>query len=131
MVGEIPPLMLCQGSNCNYRSQSISGKINKDGTTLSQQLQYIMLHIHQNNICILYKPGPDLYIASLLFCHNQTENKDKKVAGMSISIHTFSMAMDVPVCTSIEDFRNVISIDTELQILHEYIIRGWLQEKII
>ena len=38
-------------------------------------------------------------------CHNHTENKDKERAELNINIHTFSMATDVPVCTSIEDIR--------------------------
>ena len=72
----------------------------------------------------LYKPGPDLYIADLLSLQNHTENKDQEISGMSIGIHTVSMAVDVPVCTSIEDIRNAMSIDAELNLLQRYIIRG-------
>ena len=78
---------------------------------------------------ILYKTGPGLYMTDLLSHHNHTENKDQKVAGMSISIHTFSTAIDVPLYTSIKDIINAMSIDAELQMLQPYILRGWPQDK--
>ena len=40
--------------------------VSKDVATLSQQLQCIMLHIHQYIVYILYKPDPDLYIVDCL-----------------------------------------------------------------
>ena len=73
---------------------------------------------------ILYTPGPDLYIADLLSCHNHTESKNQEIAGMNINMHTLSMAIDVPVCTSVDDIRNATSTDTELQMLQTYIMRG-------
>ena len=54
--------------------------VSKDVTALPLWLQCIMLYIHQNNMCILYKPGPDLYIADCLSHHNHTEGKDQEVA---------------------------------------------------
>ena len=89
--------------------------VSKDGTTLSQQLQCIMLHITQYNLCILYKPGPDLYIANWLSSHIHTENKDQEIAGMSLSIQTLSKVIDILACISIEDITNTMSIDAELQ----------------
>ena len=82
-----------------------------------------MLHIHQYKVCILYKPGPDLYIACWLSNHNLSENKDQEIAGLNINIHTLSMEIDVPVCTSVEDIRNVMSTHSELQMLQTYIIK--------
>ena len=43
---------------------------------------------------------------------------------MNISIHTLSMVIDVPVCKSIKNIRNAMSIDAELQLLQTYIVRG-------
>ena len=40
--------------------------VNKDVATLFQQLQCIMLHIHQYGVHILYKLGPELYIVDWL-----------------------------------------------------------------
>ena len=81
------------------------------------------------SVCILYKSGPDLYIVDWLTHHNHTKNKDHEITGMSVSINTLSMAIDVPVCTSIEDIGSALSIDTELQMLQAHIIRVWLQNK--
>ena len=38
----------------------------KDVTTLSQCIQCIMLKIHQHRVQILYKPGPEIFIADWL-----------------------------------------------------------------
>ena len=48
---------------------------------------------------------------------------------MNINIHILSMAIDVPVCTSVEDRRNAVRMDAELQMLQTYAIRHWLQNK--
>ena len=35
----------------------------KDVATLSQQIQCILLKVHQYRVQIMYKPGPDIFIA--------------------------------------------------------------------
>ena len=84
--------------------------VGKDITTLSQWLQHIILHIHQYSVCILYKPGLDVYIGDWLSKHSHTEGKNQKVAGMNINVHTLSTELDITVCTSIEDIRNAMSM---------------------
>ena len=59
---------------------------------------------------ILYKPGPDLYIVVCLSQHNDTENRDLKLADMSISIYTISTVIDVAVYMSIRDIRGIMSV---------------------
>ena len=86
----------------------------KDVTTLSQWLQHIILNIHQCNVHVLYKPGPDLYIADCLSLHNHTEHEPQEISGMNINIKTLGIGTDLLVCTSAEDIRNAVSIDTEL-----------------
>ena len=103
--------------------------VNKTITTLSQWLQCFMLHLHQDSVHKLYKLGPDLYVTDLLFHHNYMKKRGKEIAGMSISIHTLSTAVDVPVCTLIEDIRAAMKEDAELQILQAHIIKGWPQNK--
>ena len=76
-----------------------------------------MLPIHQYNMCILNKLGPDPYIADWLSNHNHTEGKDQEIAGRNINIHAFGMAIGVPVCTSVDDIRNTLSTNVELQML--------------
>ena len=73
---------------------------------------------------ILYKPGPDLYIVDWLSWHNNTENRDQEMAGMSITMHTIGIVGDIRVCTLIEDIRAAVSEDAELQMLQEHITKG-------
>ena len=56
--------------------------ISKDVAALAQQLQCIMLHIHQYSVCILYKTGPTLCMADILLCHYDVENGDHEIPGM-------------------------------------------------
>ena len=112
--------------NVTTDHRPLVARVSKNVTTLSQGLQCIMLCIHQYNVCILYNPGPDLYIANWLSQHYHTDGKDHEIAGMNINIHTLSMAADILVCICVRDIRNAMSIDTELQMLQEYITRGWL-----
>ena len=41
--------------------------------TLSQRIQHILLKIHQYRVQIIYKPGPDIFIADWQLGHNHTE----------------------------------------------------------
>ena len=77
--------------------------VSKDVAGVSQWLQCIMLCINKDSLPILYKTGPDLYIADWLSWHNHMEIRDKKIAGMSISIHTINAVVDIPVCILIGD----------------------------
>ena len=86
-----------------------------------------MLCIHQYNVCILYQPGPDVYIVDWLSHHNHTESKGQEIAGMNINIHILGTAIGISVYTSVGDIRNAVSTDAKLQMLQTYIIRGWPQ----
>ena len=57
---------------------------NKDVAMLSQQIQRILLKIHQYRVQILYKHGPEILIADWLSHHNHKENKDEPIRGMDI-----------------------------------------------
>ena len=75
-------------------------------------------HFTNTACALLYKPGLDLYIAVLVIPITVTlKTKIQEIAGISISIHTLNMAMDIPVCISIEDIINAMSRDAELQII--------------
>ena len=43
----------------------------KDVATLSQCIQHTLLKIHQYRVQIIYKPGPEIFIADWLSRHNQ------------------------------------------------------------
>ena len=62
----------------------------KDVVMLSQKLQYIMPHVHQYRMHIMYKPGPDFYIADWVSWSNHTENKDQEITRISINVSTIS-----------------------------------------
>ena len=64
--------------------------LSRDVAMLFQQLQFIMLRLHQYRMCIIYKSGPDLHIADQLSCNNHTENKDQKISGLSINVNAIS-----------------------------------------
>ena len=49
--------------------------ISKDMAMLSEWLQCMVLHIHQYRVCIMYKPGPYLYITEWLSRNNHTEKR--------------------------------------------------------
>ena len=56
----------------------------KDVATLLQCIQCIMLKIHQYRVQILYKPGPEIFIADWLSRDNHVEGKDKPIKDMDI-----------------------------------------------
>ena len=77
--------------------------LNKDVATMSQWLHHIMLRIHKYRLHIIYKTGPDLYIADWLSQNNHAENKDQKTAAMSINVNVISTSVNMSVYTSTED----------------------------
>ena len=88
--------------------------ISNDVANLSQHLQCTMLCIHQYSVHIVYKAGPDLYIANWLSCNNHTENSDQDITGVNINEHAISTSVNIPICTSIEDIQVASQQDTDL-----------------
>ena len=88
-----------------------------------------MLHIHQYRVGIIYKPCLDLYITDWLSRNNHTEDKDQKITGMNTNTNAISPAVNMPVCTSIDDIKVTTHKDTYLLKLKSYIIHGWLHKK--
>ena len=56
----------------------------KDMATLLQHIQCIMLKIHQYRVQILYKSGPEIFIADWLTRNNHVEGKDKPIKDMDL-----------------------------------------------
>ena len=101
----------------------------KDVATLSQCIQCILLKIHQYKIQILYKSGPDIFIADWLLQHNHEEGKDKPIRDMDIRIDTMQSMTDNPECISISQIQHTTAQDEHLQHLKNMIITGWLSTK--
>ena len=68
----------------------------KDIANLSQRIQYILLSIHQYRVRILYKPGPEIFIADWLSQHKNKANRDEAIHGMDISVDMMQIMTDVP-----------------------------------
>ena len=47
---------------------------------------------------IIYKPGPDLFIADWLSTQKNIENKDAEIPGMQLNINTIQTATNIPEC---------------------------------
>ena len=97
----------------------------KNVATLSQCIQCILLKIHQYRVQIIYKPGPEIFIADWLLRHNYTEGKDKPIKGMDIWVDTIQTATDIPECVSMAEIQQASSQDNHLQQLKGIIITGW------
>ena len=59
----------------------------KDVVSLSHRPDRIRSRIHQYNIRILHKPGPELFITDWLSRHNHVTNRDEEISGMCITIN--------------------------------------------
>ena len=81
--------------------------------------------IHQYRVQILYKPGPEIFIAYWLSCHNHKENKDEPIQGMDIRVDAIQSKTDVPECMSILQIQQPMAQDGYLQWLKNNIISGW------
>ena len=101
----------------------------KDVATLSQQIQHILLKIHQYRVQIIYKPGPDIFIADWLSRHNHAEGKDQLIKGMEVWVDIIQTTTDMPECLSMMELQQASSQDDHLQKLKDIIIAGWPDSK--
>ena len=101
----------------------------KDVATLSQQIQYILLRIHQYWVRILYKLGLEIFIADWLSQHNHMENKDEAIQGMDVKVDAVQTSTNVPECMSIQKMQCTTAQDEHLQWLKGYINAGWPESK--
>ena len=96
----------------------------KDVATLSQRIQHILLKIHQYRGQIIYKPGPDIFIADWQSRHNHAEGKDQPIKGMELWVDIIQTATDMPECLSMTELQQASSQDNKLQKLKHFIITG-------
>ena len=102
----------------------------KDVATLSQCIQHILLKVHQYRVQIIYKPGPDIFIADWLSRHNHIEGKDKPIKDMDIWVDTIQCATDILECVSVVEIQQESTQDDHLQKLKKnLIIAGWPDTK--
>ena len=101
----------------------------KDVATLSQCIQHILLKIHQYRVQIMYKPGPDVFIANWLSRHNHIEGKDKPIKDMDVWVDAIQSTADIPECVFMAEIQQVSAHDNHLQQLKSFIIAGWPDTK--
>ena len=97
--------------------------------TLLQCIQCILLKIHQYRVQIIYKPGPEIFIAVWLSQHNHEEGKDKPIKEMDIRIDAIESVTDILECFSISQIQQASVQDEHLQCLKNMIITGWPSTK--
>ena len=98
----------------------------KDVAILLQCIQCILLKIYQHRVWIIYKPGPEIFIADWLSQHNHKEGKDKPIKDMDIRIDAIQSATDIPECVLIKQIQHASAQDEHLQHLKNSITAGWL-----
>ena len=101
----------------------------KDVAMLWQCLQCIIWCIHQDRVCILFKPGPELFILDCPLWHNHKENKDKEICGLNKNVNEVETVVDLAKCTSICNIQEATAGDMHLQELKAYIIKDWSHKK--
>ena len=84
-----------------------------------------MLKFHQYRVQIIYKPGPDIFIADWLSRHNHVEGKDKPVKDKEVWVDAIKSATDMPECVSVMEIQQASMQDDHLQKLKNLIIAGW------
>ena len=101
----------------------------KDVATLLQCTQHILLKIHQYRVQIIYKPGPEFFIADWLSRNNHVEGKDKPIKDMDVHMDVIQNSIDMPECVSMAEIQQASSQDEHLQQLKTFIIAGWPNTK--
>ena len=97
----------------------------KDIATLSQHIQCILLKFHQYRVQIIYKTGPEIFIADWLSRHNHAEGKDKAIKYMDVWVGAIQNATDMLECLSMAEIQQASSQDDHLQQLKSLITAGW------
>ena len=92
---------------------------------LSQRIQNIILRVHQYRISIIYKSGPESFIADWLSRYNHEENKDEVINGLDIRVDVVQVVTNVPECMSIQQIQQATKQDEHLQRLQHFIITCW------
>ena len=85
--------------------------------------------IHQYRVWIIYKPGPEIFIADWLSQHNHIKGKDKPIKDMDIKVDAIRIATDILACVSISQIQQASAQNEHLQCLKSFIITGWPSTK--
>ena len=101
----------------------------KDVATLSQRILHILQKIHQYRVQVIYKPGPDIFIADWLSRYNHDEGKDQLIKGLELWVDVIQTTTDMSDCLSMTDLQQASLQDSHIQNLKHFIITGWPDSK--
>ena len=101
----------------------------KDVATLLQHMQCMLLKVHQYRVQIIYKPGPEVFVADWVSRHNHVEGKDRPIEDMEMRMDTIQNVTETPECVSMAEIQQASTQDDHLQHLKSFIIAGWPNSK--
>ena len=104
---KILSLLFCPWSQLDNKPKTLVAIFKKEVVSLTQRLQWIILHINQYNIRILYKHWPQLFIMEQVSRYNHETNKNEEILGLNITINAIDSCMDIPDCMTTK--KNYIS----------------------
>ena len=78
---------------------------------------------------IIYKSGPDLFIADWLSRQNHSKDKDAEMSGMQLVFNAIQTITNIPECMIIHELQQVTCQDQHMKSFKEYIIKGWPKHK--
>ena len=126
---EVPPLLFWERGAFHHRPQTSSGYVQKGhGHTVAAYTA----HTTKNSSIwgpIIYKPGPEIFIADWLLRNNRVEGKNKPIKDMDIWVDTIQNSIDMPECISMAEMQQASSQNDHLQQLKKFIIAGWPNTK--
>ena len=70
---------------------------------------------YSGKVRIIYKPGPDLFIADWLSRHNHTENTDAEIWGMDVKVDVIQTATNILECLSMPQLQQAVAQGDHIQ----------------
>ena len=90
----------------------------------------ILWRIQQFEVCIIYKPGPYLYIANWVSQQYHAGNKEQEIKCIELNIDVLRTSSDKPTLIVICGIQDALKRNDHLQKLKKYIIEeGYSQER--
>ena len=74
---------------------------------------------------IIYKPGPDIFIAEWLSRQKHSKDKDAEILGLQLGINIIQTTTNISECMTIHELQEVTCQDKHMWCLKEYIIQDW------
>jgi len=96
----------------------------KDVATASPRLQRILMKMHQYNISLSYRPGPEMHLADCLSRVGHIADTEKEIPDMKITVDSVCTIDEITVLSA-DEIRDKTLEDDKLQRVVEYVLNGW------